>query len=296
MGGSTVLGRSRLRGLLALGITTVAIVILSAGLSEVDLLPGQSFFIEGEPEAEVDFAPLPPGHILIALLRAVVSITLLLLPVVVIYAILSPEFRKHVFKRLLSFLVLVAAADLLKRTWPDLFGWEEGATFSVASVPAEPSLEMTPVRFIADPPAWLVLAISLGVTLLLSALLVGGVWFLRHRTRRSTGPLEQLAHEAEEALELLQAGSDLKDIVMRCYAEMSRTLDRERGIIRQESMTPREFEGRLVEVGLPGGPVHRLTRLFEQVRYGSKVADEREEEQALACLTAIVAACRASTG
>jgi hypothetical protein len=292
---STVLSRNRLIGLLGLGVAVVAIVILSAGLSDVDLLPGEAFFIESKLDAEAGFAPLPPGHIMIILLRAIVSLALLLLPVVVVLAILSPEFRKRMLRRLLSFLVLAATIYLLVRTWPDLLGGEEGATFSGAPALGEPLPGMPSVQFNPDPPAWLVLAASLGLALLLSALLVGAVWFLRHRTQRPEGPLEQLAHQAEEALELLRAGSNLKDIVMHCYAEMSRTLDRERGIVRQGSMTPREFESRLAEAGLPGEPVRRLTRLFEQVRYGAKVADAQEEEQALACLAAVVAACRGAS-
>jgi hypothetical protein len=48
----------------------------------------------------------------------------------------------------------------------------------------------------------------------------------------------------------------------------------------------------LEEAGLPGKHVQQLTRLFEQVRYGAKVSDEQKERQAIACLTAIVEACR----
>ena len=289
-----VTNQKRMRGLISLGVAVVAIVILSAGLSEVELLPGQPFSLEGQSEGEMGgFEPLPPAHVLVTLLRAVFFIVLLLLPVVLVYAIISPEFRRQVLRRLLPFLVFAGVAYLLSRTWPELFNLEGGATFSGAPFSGDAPLGVTPVQFVADPPAWLVLATSLGLALLVSAMLVGAVWFLRHRNQRPTGSLEQLAHEAEETLELLRAGSDLKDTVMRCYADMSHTLDRERGILRRGSMTPREFEGRLVEAGLPGEPVRRLTRLFERVRYGAKAADEGEEEQALACLTAIVEACRA---
>jgi hypothetical protein len=216
-----------------------------------------------------------------------------LLPVILVYAIISPEFRRRMLRRLLSYLLFAALVYLVTQRWPELLNLTEGATLSGAPVPPDASLGGTPVQFAADPPSWLVLAISLAVALVVSGLLVGGIWFLRHRSQRPTGSLEHLADEAEEALERLRAGGDLKDTVMRCYAEMSHTLDEERGIFRRDSMTPREFEDRLVEVGLPGGPVRRLTRLFERVRYGTKAADQREEAEALACLAAIVDACRA---
>ena len=50
----------------------------------------------------------------------------------------------------------------------------------------------------------------------------------------------------------------------------------------------------LKAAGLPDTHVQRLTRLFEGVRYGARVANEREERQAVACLTAIVEACTSS--
>ena len=55
-------------------------------------------------------------------------------------------------------------------------------------------------------------------------------------------------------------------------------------------MTPREFEAALRSTGLPGEPVAKLTHLFEDVRYGAARSGPREEEQAVACLSAIVAA------
>jgi hypothetical protein len=101
-----------------------------------------------------------------------------------------------------------------------------------------------------------------------------------------------LAREAQEALHALQAGVDLQDAVMRCYFEMGQILSEQRGIRRGETMTPREFERHLRGAGLPQQPVEQLTRLFEGARYGARVSGKREERQAIACLTAIVDACR----
>ena len=65
-----------------------------------------------------------------------------------------------------------------------------------------------------------------------------------------------------------------------------------RGIRRQEAVTPSEFEKQLEDAGLPREPVADLTRLFEEVRYGSKILGEWEGRRAIACLTAIADACR----
>jgi hypothetical protein len=137
--------------------------------------------------------------------------------------------------------------------------------------------------------------ISVGFALLVATVLVGLGWFVWRRRRRVVPPLEQLAQQAEEAIEAIQGGADLRDTVMRCYYEMSRVLRQQRGIERHRAMTPREFVAFLGEAGLPTGPVWRLTELFEQVRYGAKAPGQAEEAQALACLETIVEFCR-STG
>ena len=73
--------QKRMRGLLSLSVAVVAIVILSAGLSGVELLPGQLFSIERESEGETGGSgPLPSRDAVATLLRALIFITILLLP------------------------------------------------------------------------------------------------------------------------------------------------------------------------------------------------------------------------
>ena len=55
-------------------------------------------------------------------------------------------------------------------------------------------------------------------------------------------------------------------------------------------MTPREFEQVLGGLGLRDEHIQQLTRLFERVRYSAAAPGEREEREAEACLSAIVAA------
>ena len=144
--------------------------------------------------------------------------------------------------------------------------------------------------FDAEPPRWLVQAARLGMALLLATLYVWGGRFVWRRLYRPPDPVERLARQARSALESLQTGVDLENVVVRCYVEMARILNERRGIERQRHMTAREFETRLEEAGFPGEPVRQLTRLFEQVRYGAKALGAHGERQAVACLTAIVEA------
>ena len=103
--------------------------------------------------------------------------------------------------------------------------------------------------------------------------------------------MDALADEAQQAISAIQSGSRLEETITRCYREMCRVLQEERGIERGVAMTPSEFEEVLAGRGMPKQAVHQLTHLFEDIRYGSKPAGPREEQIAIDSLTAIVAAC-----
>jgi hypothetical protein len=126
----------------------------------------------------------------------------------------------------------------------------------------------------------------------LAAGVVGlGLWLVLHKSKPiPTGEALQL--EAERALYGLRAGLDLKDVIIECYLQMSRALQKERGIELEETMTAREFEKLLEGRGFPQAPVHQLTLLFEGARYGSRPPDAGDEQKALDCLAAIVQYCR----
>ncbi len=274
---------------LLLLIVLAAIIILAAGLSEIKLRPGQPFFIgtESLPERDV-MEPVSGGGALLTFIRVAFGLALLGLPFAIVYFIISPEFRKRVFKSLLSLLWIYAIYVVLARLPPEALTLEKG----IIPAPPQPQDFVPPpvAAFSANPPAWLTFVAAFGLAALFAALLVGFVWRRRQRPA-SASPLDQLAQEAQDALESLRAGGDLRDVVLRCYFEMIQVLNEQRGIERRSDVTPREFEYHLESVGLPGEHVRRLTRLFEAARYGAKTVGEDEERQAIACLTAIVEAC-----
>jgi hypothetical protein len=157
-------------------------------------------------------------------------------------------------------------------------------------IPPTPDVVYTP-----EPRQWLIFAATIGIALLLAAFLVGLGWYIWRRRQQPSPSLDKLAREAQDAIDAIEAGADLKDTVIKCYFEMMKALKEQRGIQRQRAMTPREFEAELEELGVPTTQVRRLTRLFEAVRYGNKQLGEQEERQAVISLTSIVRSCRSTS-
>jgi hypothetical protein len=276
--------------LFALGLTSIAIMALSAGLARLELLPGHTFPFRDVLETIIDLPGTPLGAAPLPGLLWGTLITLfwILLLIWIITFILRPQARKHLLRRMMTYLMIFLLIYILTHTIQPLTPWAEPVA------PAEMTLEespnslgdsLQPPGFIANPPQWLVLIISVS----LIASLLGLIWFFGRRfPRLAESPLEQLALEAHYALEELRAGSDLKDTIKGCYREMSRILSEQQGLQRSKAMTPREFEQYLSQSGLRDEHIRQLTRLFEGVRYGAKAPEEREEREAIACLTAIV--------
>jgi len=291
---------NKLQIFILLGIAIAATIILAAGLSNLKLLPGQPFslpfFGEQAPDEPGTRGLLPGGEFLLSLVRGLLILLALLVPVIVILAIVYPEFRKRILRRLISLALLLLSLYLLMRMRPDVFGIAEEIPLPEQAVQSEQVSPLPIDELVTEPPSWLTPVASLCLALPFAALLTGlAIRLLSHRARRRASPLEQLAQEAEEAIEQLRAGSDLRNTVIRCYAEMAQVLAEQRGIKRRESMTTREFEAHLQTLGLPDEPIKRLTRLFEDVRYGTMAPGKREEQQAIASLRAIAEACKNPT-
>jgi hypothetical protein len=142
-------------------------------------------------------------------------------------------------------------------------------------------------------PGWLRVAVTIlvaGTIVALLGFILRLIWLNRPPPRR---PLEDLAAEAQAALDSLQSGDSFQNVIIRCYVEMGRILSETRQIKREEAMTPREFEELLIRLGLPAAAVADLTRLFEAARYGQSEVSPAEQKRAVASLEAIIAACQA---
>ncbi len=275
--------------LLATAFLTLAILIvifLASGISGMEFQPGtiaerEAPPIEFRPLAQSNATPLWPT-ILIILISVTLSISIVIF-------IKYPEVRRRTYLGLVYFLifgfVLFATRGKSEEAAELSSGEEEILDTAIIQTQREAAEFISAVGDI-DPTLNLILDIAI-------VLLVGLLAFFIYR-RFFKNPLsasEQLKADAEEALSEIQLGEDLRNIIIRCYTEMSQVLNEQRGIQRQQAMTPREFERQLQDIGLPQNSIERLTRLFEEARYGHSELGKEAEQEAIQCLTAIAEAC-----
>jgi hypothetical protein len=302
------LRKLRLAAALALAVT--AVVILAAGLGSVDLQAGRPFTLQRleEVRQEVGITTTGRASWFESIGRLMVlTIIWMVLPLVLVYVLVSPDARRAFLKRVARWSMITLFIYLVTRIIADQGGFAgiqpppcapagtAGPAIQAAATAAPPctgdelteAIEPQPVPdFVSRPPEWIATVISL----MLAAAIVAIAWWIIRRARPAGEPeqAEALVAEAETALADLRAGGDLRDTVMRCYSEMSEVIGHRRGLARHASMTPREFEQFLAGAGLRDEHIQRLTRLFEAVRYGGRATGERDRREAIDCLAAIV--------
>ena len=280
--------------LLLLAVALLAIIILSAGLTRSTIGPSEPFPVwifnrleAGEVYGEFGPSGYRPSASSAELRRAVFLFFIFGIFVLwFITFILHPQARRRMITRLLGYILIFLVIGWLysgiNLRSPEGSGGDDekiGVDGSfLQEVPPLPSA-------VAEPPQWLVIVVTLAVVA--AVLGVAWIWWQRLQQNIQHDPTELLAREAQQAAKTLEAGSDLKDTVLRCYRDMSRVLSDSQNIRRQKAMTPREFEQRLADIGLGDDHIRRLTRLFESIRYGGNTATEREKREAVDCLNAI---------
>ncbi|GAB4468285.1 MAG: hypothetical protein Kow00124_02370 [Anaerolineae bacterium] len=281
----------RVQVIVLLTAVLIAVLLLGAGLSDLRLSPGEPVAVDQTP---ITAPPglVPPRLQNNPLIWQVISlIMIILLPFSIIYAVLKPELRRRAISDAIVLTsVAVAYYLLMQRGTRVIDQLLERVEQSTEQLPA-PRQTISPELFVSNPPDWLSYIVA-GLVLILIALAAIYLWRL---LRRRPAELDLLAVEALRAVDQIEAGANVRDVVLRCYYEMMRVMVETREIRREEAMTPREFEDRLKAAGLPQHDIERLTRLFESVRYGAQIPGEHEQQEAVSCLSAIVSASRGAS-
>jgi hypothetical protein len=282
-----ITGRRKFMALLLLLTAVFSLLLLSSGLSAINVsTEWQSFKLDGDETQPINVNTLNEllarlSDIPNSVLQALYFSLIIIVPIAIVFAILSPQMRKGILyelKRALSLAIWLAVFAYLFRLW-------QQRDKKPQYIPGEKGLPATP-DWIREPSA----AIAFGLTLLLLTVIIGAAWFLWRKMRPQ--PLDLLAREAQTTITDLQMGRDFKNSIIECYANMCRVLYQERKLIRAQGMTPREFSVRLERFGVVGPQAHRLTRLFEKVRYGRHEPTDQDKADAIACLETIVQAAK----
>jgi hypothetical protein len=280
----------------ALGLVTAALVLLTAGLSSLELQPARTLPVGAILQAlrtmrgsVTGFGQLPfdPFRLLASFLWVALIFSAIMF-------IISPEVRREVIKKVMIYLVwallIYGIVQVFQPFGPlELAGNETEFGGEQLDNTALEEIFPAPPDFVFNPPQWLVLtATVLFVAVPLLAAWLVWSYFRSKKTVPPADSLAELTRSAKTALDDLEAGRDLHNTVLRCYRDMSQALAQRRQLHRARGMTPREFEQHLAASGLRTEHIHRLTELFERVRYGKKSLGRREELDALDCLSAIV--------
>jgi hypothetical protein len=276
--------------LIAAALTMVALFLLASSLSTVELLPGQRFpwglFMGDAVEAPL-YPPMEGGDLLMTVFRIAMLVSL---PLILLYMLLTKDGRKRAVRLLLQLVLIFYLMSFLSERLNE--NLVENPEIGMSdSAPMEEMVLEAPPEFVPGDMQDLTTALSLGLAIVLTIVIVTTLYILwRRRRLAQDDTLTDLAREAQDALDDIQAGGNLRNAVIRCYAEMSRVISEKRNIQRGITMTSHEFVEQLVKAGLPQRPVHELTHLFEEARYGDRDPGPAEEQRAVACLSTIVTA------
>jgi Domain of unknown function (DUF4129) len=274
-------GSAKRNTLILLGLTMIITVIIAASLPQLNLQPGMP--VPRFENSQVVLAPIEEEPLVALSINEFFKV-LFILALAVSFLYVIYRMAKGVgWASVRYFLQLIMVISMVAGS----------LIFLIMLLPKTQStlpMEM-PIPTYAPPvtsplgPVPAVLLWLVGIGLLLSSVLLG-IWIFVPSRRATT--IDMVRLEAEKARQALMTGLDLKDVIVKCYQQMSLALEKDQGIEREDFMTTREFENLLEAAGIPHDPIHQLTQLFEAVRYGNWQPQLLDEQKAINCLEAIV--------
>ncbi len=282
--------------LLLAGLALAALTVLAVSLNGIPFRDAQRF---AEPEAQRVEAPIAPAPQLqtgIPLWKQLLVLGLLILAVVLIGALVSPQFRKRLLWLLVRMAIwglaiyIVLTNPIISSMFSNLFGVKP-----LNADGLKPGESLAPMPVFEPPP--ISSTLSYVISFAFALILLAALWSLYRGWKRYvalTNPgksLDEIARIARSSLNDLTSGRDSSDVIINCYLRMSDVVASRRRLQREMAMTPREFAARLEQAGLPAEAVTQLTRLFEGVRYGDRKSAPKDVNEAVRCLQTILQYC-----
>jgi len=261
-------------------LAVIVTVLLAAALPQLDLKPGSALPFQARFSEQYQTEQTPQVRISISTyLKAILWSILVVLIGYLIYKSRQNIPLKDILLPALIVAILTMVALYILFV---IFNVGVNLDFSAPEI-VPPAVNMTAPQLGPLPPGllWLIWG---GLALLFLLL---GIWIIRWRTRPAS-PIDPLGLQAQQAILALRSGSDLADVIVNCYIQMSQVLKQEQKLELEQTMTAREFERLLAARGFPPAPVRQLTGLFEDIRYGHRRPGPAQHQQALDSLHAIV--------
>jgi hypothetical protein len=283
-------GSAKQKTLLMLGLVMIITMMIAASLPQLELQPGMP--LPRLEDNQVVAVPVEEQPFVSVSVNKFIEVIFVLIVAGSVVYVTYKLLKGADWKMLTSFIPSMLGISLLAIGLIFLILLLPKSSSAVpvelpiptATPPVRSSLGSVPPFLI-----WLV-----GISLLVLTILIAAWVF--HASPRQPSTLDTVGLEAEKAWQSLKTGLDLKDVIIKCYRQMSLALEREQGIERENFMTTREFESLLETVGVPHAPIHQLTQLFEAVRYGNWQPNPVDEQKAIRCLDAIVSYSREAKG
>ncbi len=265
------------------------IAILSGGLTHLQFQPGKAFPHEA--------SSIPPGNDNIgynpqhawlakAFQRIIYPASLLTGVACMIGALVSPRFRQFLLHQLLPVLMFSFLIAMLFTVFHVNRNVLQGhkLDLTTSAQPATTGEEYASPT--VNPPNWSVILTALGTAVGIVGLGFITWWWFQRAKPSSNGQdiLAELGVEAGAAATRIRNGADPRNAVIGAYKEMCDILSRQ--VENPDYLTPREFARRLRARGMRSRHVDRLTKIFEEVRYGHRES-ARFAQEALSCLEEI---------
>jgi hypothetical protein len=276
-------------------IALMALTILAIGLKDLTFRPTLQFQRKGGEQVQAPVInEIIDQIVAMPFQKHLMMWGALLLIMVLVGTLLSPRLRRQLLRAFLRvaliFLVLTyllqhnKLSPLLKNLQ---IAPQAGENSNDVNLPEPPVFQPPQISSLLS------YVLSLGVALLFVGfvMIINRWWAGQKQPPDDEFSLDDIALIARSSLDDISRGQDWENVIINCYARMSQVASAKRGLHRHESMTPSEFASRLRNAGLPADAVLRLTHLFEFVRYGGHKSTQKENDEAINCLTAILHYC-----
>ncbi|HUG34176.1 MAG TPA: DUF4129 domain-containing protein [Anaerolineales bacterium] len=273
-------------------LTLGVLVLLSRGLRDLPFREGQSFAQQSDRLRAV---PIQIVNTITEIpLLAQISMWAVVLSILALLGLLmNAEWRKRLIRIVIRvgitywalYIVFMRYRERLVEMGVDAAAMNNNGLITASTGEAPPAFVSPQTITIAT------YIVSFGVALLIIVVAWKAYALWKELNVPSTLPLKKIAQIARSSIDDLSAGRESTDVIMNCYYRMSDVVSDKKNLERSASMTPGEFAARLERAGLPSDAVHRLTRLFEGVRYGARRSGPGEVHEAVASLRAILQHC-----